>query len=358
MTDFHAIIPAGGAGTRLWPLSRQSAPKFLTDLTGAGRTLLQATIHRLSPVAKSCLVVTGSAHAVAVGEQVPQADVMVEPSARGTMGAIGLAAAVLQQRYGDVVVGSFAADHLIRDEDAFHRAVRSALEAAENGYVVTIGITPDEPSTAYGYIRAAAAMGESAQSVLAFVEKPDVETATRYLASGEYFWNAGMFIAKASVLLQALEHFHPEMARPIDELAKAWDTPERTAAIERYWEDLPAAVIDRAIAEPLAAEGGVAVVPAEMGWSDVGDYSSLAAVIAPAELSHGVVPGGEPQRTFISDSPGALVYAGSKPIVVAGVPGAVVVEAADVIFVTQQSAAQEVKRIVDGLDDAGLGYLH
>ncbi|MBE6483920.1 MAG: mannose-1-phosphate guanylyltransferase, partial [Actinomycetaceae bacterium] len=340
MTDFHAIIPAGGAGTRLWPLSRQSAPKFLTDLTGQGRTLLQATIDRLGPVAKSCLVVTGSAHAAAVGEQVPQADVMVEPSARGTMGAIGLAAAVLQQRYGDVVVGSFAADHLIRDEDAFHRAVRSALEAAENGYVVTIGITPDAPSTAYGYIHANAAMAQGAQPVRAFVEKPDAETAARYVASGEYFWNAGMFIAKASVLLQALEHFHPEIARPIGELAKVWDTSERAAAIARHWEDLPVAVIDRAIAEPLAAEGGVAVVPVEMGWSDVGDYASLAAVIPPADLLHGVVPGGEPQTTFTTDSPGALVYAGSRPVVVAGVPGAVVIEADDVIFVTQRSAAQ------------------
>lgn len=213
----HAIIPAGGVGARLWPLSRRAQPKFLIDLTGAGRSLLQATVDRLAPLTEQTLIVTGSAHEAAVRDQVPGADVVVEPSMRGTMGAIGLAAAIIQRTHGDVVVGSFAADHLIQDDEAFQDAVRAAIASAEAGYVVTIGITPESPSTAYGYIHAGSDMTGSdgkdddgaptspqrvpTLAVESFVEKPDASTAAAYLESGEYFWNAGMFVAKASVLL-------------------------------------------------------------------------------------------------------------------------------------------------------------
>lgn len=366
--DLHAIVPAGGAGARLWPLSRQAAPKFLIDLTGTGRSLLQSTVDRLAPLASRTLIVTGASHVGAVRQQVPDADVVVEPSMRGTMGAIGLAAAIIQERFGDVIVGSFAADHLIRDEEAFREAVRRAMVSAAEGYVVTIGITPEGPSTAYGYIHAgsgdddgsglATRSHREARPVEAFVEKPDAVTAAQYLATGQYFWNAGMFVAKASVLLEALERFHPEIAAPLRSLARAWDDPERREdAIRDYWETLPNAVIDRAIAEPLAAEQGVAVVPVEMGWSDVGDYASLATVIGTDQLSHQVSPGGTPQGTLAIDAPESLIYTHSKPVVVVGIPQAVVVEMDDVILVTQTSASQQVKTAVDALPEAGLGGL-
>ncbi len=374
--DLHAIVPAGGAGSRLWPLSRQGAPKFLIDLTGSGRSLLQSTVERLAPLAAQTLIVTGADHEGAVREQVPGADVVTEPSMRGTMGAIGLAAAIIQEKYGDVVVGSFAADHLIRDEEAFRAAVRSAIESAREGYVVTIGITPEGPSTAYGYIRAGAGsdaagedaaagavgedagQGRAARAVEAFVEKPDAATAAEYVATGEYFWNAGMFVARTSVLLGALKRFHPELAEPLRRLARAWDDPAaRDTAIREFWEPLPSAVIDRAIAEPLAAEQGVTVVPVEMGWSDVGDYASLAEVIDRSQLSGQVSPGGSAQQTLAIDAPESLIFTHSKPVVVVGVPQAVVVEMEDVILVTQTPASQQVKMAVDALRESGLERL-
>ena len=319
--------------------------------------MVQQTVDRLAPLTENFLIVTGSAHESAVEEQVPHADLIVEPAARGTMGAIGLAAAIVERRYGDAVVGSFAADHLIENEEAFRTAVTRAIDAADAGYVATIGITPTEPSTAYGYIHAGDEVLPGVRAVEEFVEKPDAVTASTYLATGSYAWNAGMFVSRASVLLNALDRFHPEIAEPLRKLAEQWDTPNRAAAIATYWDTLPSAVIDRAIAEPLAAEGGVAVVPAEMGWSDVGDYASLAEVIDPAELSSQVAPGGQPQHTLRVDSDNALLYTHSKPIVVVGVPDIVVVEMDDVILVTRQEAAQQVKTAVDTLPIAGLGEL-
>ena len=374
--DFYPIIPAGGVGSRLWPLSRKARPKFLTDLTGRGRSLLQMTVDRLAPLSLTPIIVTGSAHEDAVKEQISGADVVVEPHMRGTMAAIGLAAAIIEHRHGDAIVGSFAADHLITDEEAFRAAVRGAIGAAEAGYVVTIGITPDCPSTAYGYIHAGSELTTTEDSSLStssvnrpqagdealalavqeFVEKPDEATASSYLATGEYFWNAGMFIAKASVLLDSLEKFHPEIAGPLRALAARWDGPDREHAIEQYWMPLPVEVIDRAIAEPLAAQGGVAVVPCEMGWSDVGDYTSLAEAVPQGQHAH-PSPDGVVQSTVMLDSDNCLVYTSSKPVVVVGVPEAVVVEMDDVILVTQKGASQQVKAAVDSLESAGLGYL-
>ncbi|MGO1713450.1 MAG: mannose-1-phosphate guanylyltransferase [Ancrocorticia populi] len=358
--DFYPIIPAGGAGSRLWPLSRKARPKFLTDLTGSGKSLLQLTLDRLAPLSSRPVIVTGASHADDVREQAGEADVVVEPKMRGTMAAIGLAAAIIEHRHGDAIVGSFAADHVITDEGAFREAVRGAIEAAEAGYVVTIGISPDGPSTAYGYIHGGADLPTTtraaALSVSEFVEKPQAEVAARYLATGEYFWNAGMFIAKASVLLDALQRFHPEIAEPLRQLGRSWDGPDRERTIEQCWEPLPVEVIDRAVAEPLAAEGGVAMVPCEMGWSDVGDYASLGDVVPEAGGAH-AAPGGVSQPTVILDSPDSLVYTSTKPVVVVGVPDAVVVEMDDVILVTQKSASQQVKGAVDTLEESGLGYL-
>ena len=357
ITGFHAVVPAGGAGTRLWPLSRAGHPKFLLDLTGTGRTMLQATVDRLIPLTgpDGVLVVTGTRHAAAVADQVPGLDaspsrLLAEPSPRDSMAAIGLAAAVLLERHGpDVVLGSFAADHVITGTEAFEQAVREGVAAARAGYVATIGITATGPSTAFGYIRSAGPLGvadaPTAQHVAGFTEKPDEETATAYLATGEYRWNAGMFIVRAAVLLDHLASQLPALAAGLREIAAAWDTPARAAVLDAVWPGLTKIAIDHAIAEPVAAAGGVAVVPGEFDWDDVGDFASLAGLL-PAGPD-GVTLGDDAHVLRLS-APGSFAVPGTgRTITVIGVPGAVVVDTPDAILVTTAAHAQDVKSAVD-----------
>lgn len=356
---FYAVVPAGGAGTRLWPLSRPAAPKFLLDLTGSGRTLIQQTVDRLTPLADGCLVVTGGSHATAVARQVPQIDrenILVEPSARESMAAIGLAAAVLLQRHPqeDVILGSFAADHVITGQQNFARAVRTGLELARHDYIATIGIRPTEPSTGFGYIRLGHAATEvpGAFHALGFTEKPDVDTATEYLATGQYRWNAGMFLLRARLLLEHLDQRLPELGSGLRSLAAAWDTPHREQALAEIWPTLPPIAIDHALAEPVAADGGVAVVPGEFGWDDVGDFSALARLVPPMYPDEADSPRvlGERRHTTISDSDRALVAPQpGRRVVVLGIPDAVVVDTPDALLVTTTADAQRVKEVAADL---------
>jgi len=362
---FHAVVPAGGAGTRLWPLSRAGHPKFLLDLTGSGRTLLQSTVERLTPLTgpDGVLVVTGTRHAAAVAEQVPvlvrasgaddeRGRLLVEPSPRDSMAAIGLAAAVLLERHGeDVVLGSFAADHVIAGTDRFEAAVREAVVAARAGFVVTIGIAATGPSTAFGYVRAGDTLGlldaPTARRAAGFTEKPDEQTATEYLATGEYWWNAGMFVVRASVLLEHLAAQLPALAAGLREIGAAWDTPARDDVLARVWPGLTKIAIDHAIAEPVAAAGGVAVVPGDFDWDDVGDFASLADLLPSTTL-------GDPGAVLRVGSDDAFVVPGAgRTVSVVGVPGAVVVDTPDAVLVTTRAHAQQVKAAVDGWRAAG-----
>lgn len=380
LDGFHAVIPAGGAGTRLWPLSRAGRPKFLLDLTGSGRTLLQATVDRLAPLTGTgnVLVVTGVRHAEAVADQLTEvgaSNVLAEPAPRDSMAAIGLAAAVLLERHGDdVVLGSFAADHVIAGAEAFQRAVREAVVAARAGYVVTIGIAATGPSTAFGYVRAGAALGlaeaPSVRLASGFTEKPDAETATAYLATGEYRWNAGMFVVRARVLLDHLRAQLPALHDGLRDIAAAWDSSARDAVLERVWPGLTRIAIDHAIAEPVAAAAGVAVVPGDFDWDDVGDFASLAGLVPAAGagsagpdeaagLTLGAARGsavgdadgptlGDAAAVVRAGSPEAFVVtAGGRTVSVVGVPDAVVVDTPDAVLVTTRAHAQDVKAAVD-----------
>lgn len=372
--SLHAIVPAGGAGTRLWPLSRRDHPKFLHDLTGTGRSLLQATIDRLEPLTASITVVTGTRHAAAVREQLPELpgnSVLAEPAPRDSMAAIGLAAAVLLHRHPgqDVVVGSFAADHVITDTAAFADAVDAATAAARAGYVATIGIEATSPSTAFGYIESGATLDVDAplpvRHVLGFTEKPDADTAAAYLRTGRYRWNAGMFVARAQVLLDHLATEHPDLAAGLRRVAAAWDTPEGPQVLHREWPALTAISIDHAIAEPVAARGGVAVVPAGFDWSDVGDWAGLRTLlIADGEESaeqagaDGVVVLGEDGHALTIDAPESFVIpAAGRKVVLIGVPDAVVVDTPDAVLVTTTAHAQRVKDAVTTLSGDGAADL-
>ena len=349
---FWAVIPAGGAGTRLWPLSRATSPKFLHDLTGSGRSLLQATWDRLAPLTGSrVLVVTGVSHRAAVGEQLPELpsdQLLAEPAPRDSMAAIGWAAAVLEARDPDAVLGSFAADHVIADEEAFRACVADAVRVAEQGFVVTIGIEPTHPATGFGYIEMASVLGEGpATAVSQFVEKPDRARAEEYLATGRFRWNAGMFVVKATVLLDLLAQWHPELAAGVRALAA---DPGR---LDDVWPGLEKIAIDHAVAEPAAAQGRVAMVPGGFRWDDVGDFSSLGDLLTDAAGMPGVRVLGDASAVRVVDSTGIVVPGTGRVVALVGLDDVVVVDTPDALLVMSRERAQDVKAVVDALRSEG-----
>jgi mannose-1-phosphate guanylyltransferase len=354
---FYAIVPAGGAGTRLWPLSRAERPKFLLELLGSGRSLLQTTIDRLTPLTDGICVVTGTAHAASVARQLPglpEADLVVEPSPRESAAAIGLAAAVLARRDPNCVVGSFAADHVVQDTAMFQRVVREAVATARAGYLVTVGITPTHPATGFGYVCSGAPLdvpgAPSARLVEEFREKPDEATARRYVDSGRYRWNAGMFVARAATLLQLYEQYQPELADGLRRIAEVWDLPSREQVLGDVWGDLPKIAIDYAIAEPAAAAGRVAVVPGSFGWDDIGDFRSLSSLLPPADDGTQVLGDAEVLSEGTTNS--LVVSSSGRLIALVGLSDVVVVDTPDALLVASRARAQDVKLLVDRLRDS------
>lgn len=355
LEHFWSVIPAGGAGTRLWPLSRVAAPKFLHDLTGSGRSLLQGTVDRLAPLSGDrVLVVTGRAHRAAVVAQLPQlpADaVLAEPSPRDSMPAIGLAAALLERRDPEAVLGSFAADHVVSDRAAFEAAVARAVAAAREGWLVTLGITPTSPATGFGYVRLGEPLPghDGVHRAAEFVEKPDAETAAGYLAAGDFRWNAGMFVVRPGVLLDLLAAEDPDFAASLREVAAE---PGR---LEERWPTLPRIAVDHAVAEPAAAAGRVAVVPADLGWDDIGDWDSLAALVGQGPGTLRVL--GDDGLVEAPGSSGLVVPGSGRVVAVVGLDDVVVVDTPDALLVTTRAHAQRVRDVVAGLRDGGRDQL-
>lgn len=350
---FWTVIPAGGSGTRLWPLSRSDSPKFLHDLTGSGWSLLQGTVDRLAPLSEDrLLIATGLRHAPEVRHQLPDLGIdalLVEPSPRESMPAIGLAAAILEQRDHDAVIGSFAADHVIRDDESFRSSVREAVAVARTGLLVTIGIEPTRPATGFGYIKLGTSLdvegAPHAYGVDSFVEKPDAVTARAYLDSGEYRWNAGMFVFRASVLLDMLDHYQPGLASDLRAIA---DNPLR---LTELWPRLTEISIDKALAEPAAADGRVAVIPGEFDWDDVGDFDSLGALLS--DTSDGVKVLGNAADVVAEDSSGVIAPRSGRVVVALGVTDIIVVDTPDALLVTSRGRAQDVKTMVERLKSDG-----
>jgi mannose-1-phosphate guanylyltransferase len=359
---FYSVIPAGGIGSRLWPLSRADTPKFLHDLTGSGQTLLRDTWDRLVPLSGTdrIMVVTGRAHRAAVEAQLPDLtdpNVVLESEPRDSTAAIGLAAAILERREPGVIIGSFAADHVIRSESLFHAAVREAVAVADGGYIALIGIQPTEPAVGFGYIHCGGPVdipgANSALMVDGFVEKPDLATAEGYLASGNYLWNASMFIARADRLLAEIGRSEPDLLAGLLELAEAWDDPStRGPAVDRIWPGLKKIAIDYSVAEPAAAAGTLAVIPGHFDWDDVGDFASLAKLNSGGRKSDLAILG-ENARVLSDSSSGIVVSQTSRVISLIGVKDIVVVDTPDALLVTTSENAQRVKAVVDALKLAG-----
>ena len=396
--DFYAIIPAGGTGTRLWPLSREAKPKFLFDLLGSGRTLIQSTFDRLAAIAgmDHVCISTGERHVDAVEEQMPEVapeHIFAEPAPRDSTAAIALATAVLARRHGnDIVVGSFAADHVIRGKVAFVDAVRQAVATARAGYVTTIGIAASRPSTAFGYIHEgeslAARVPDAPDAVLVerFVEKPNAATAQAYLNTGEYRWNAGMFVMRADVLLDRLHRVKPQLARAIDAIADAVIEDDRDLAraqaeahergenvretvnpddfhahrdeaMRKYWQGIEKIAFDYAVAEPLSVEGGVAMIPGDFGWDDIGDFNSVAALL-PSVDERNLKILGNTEQVVTLDSAGDIVVPNSeRTVALLGVNDMVVVDTPDALLITPRARSQEVKSMVKTLAESGCDEL-
>jgi mannose-1-phosphate guanylyltransferase len=342
------VAPARDCGRSVAPRTPSSSSTSLA----AGRTLLQATVDRLEPLTGDrVVVVTGAAHADAVRAQLPGLagdQVLAEPSPRDSMAAIGLAAAVVERQDPQAVIGSFAADHVIPDTAAFESVIREAAEVAREGHLVTIGIEPTSPATGFGYIRAGEALPGFATALRAveFVEKPDAVRAAQYVASGEFRWNAGMFVVRAATLLDLLAQWHHELAAGVRAIAAS---PER---LDELWPGLTRIAIDHAVAEP-AADAGHVVVPAPFTWDDVGDFASLAELLPPVEGEPGLRVLGSVDDVTTIDASGIVAAAGGRRVAVVGIEDVVVIDTPDAVLVTTRSRAQDVKAVVDALKAQG-----
>ncbi|MCC8447484.1 mannose-1-phosphate guanylyltransferase/mannose-6-phosphate isomerase [Xanthomonas translucens] len=348
MSDVLPIILSGGSGTRLWPLSRESYPKQFLPLVGE-HSMLQATWLRAAPVAGHApIVVANEEHRFVAAEQLQQIGVkpqsiLLEPKGRNTAPAIAVAALEATRNGADPLLLVLPSDHVIRDEAAFQAAVRAAAAAAEQGKLVTFGIKPTAPETGYGYIKAGAGNGVSA--VERFVEKPDLATAQGYLASGEYYWNSGMFLFRASRYLEELRRFQPAIA---DACSTAWEASKRDADFTRLDKDAfaasPSDSIDYAVMEKTA---DAVVVPLDAGWNDVGSWSALLEVSpqdAQGNAHHGDVIEIDCRNTY--------AY-GSRLIAIVGLQDVVVVETDDAVLVGHRDRIQEVKQIVARIKASG-----
>lgn len=353
---FYPVVPAGGSGTRLWPLSRAGHPKFLFTLGGGPGSLLQETVARLEALAgiDRILVVTGATHVPAVARQLPAlpaANLVAEPSPRDSAPAIVLAAALAHARDPEAVSASFAADHVVADVPGFQATVRAAAQVAATGRLVTIGLTPTRPDTGYGYIQLGPPLGEGPSAVVSrFKEKPDLATAQEYLASGGYLWNAGMFVWRADALLAEVQRQLPDLYAGVLEIAAAYGRGDGPRVHAELWPQLPRVSIDVGIVEGAAAQGLVACVPGDIGWTDVGTWDALGDVLAPDGDGTVTVAGTD---LLGLDSTGCVVAGTGRPVVLLGVRDLVVVDAGDVVLVCPRDRAPDVGGIVRALRASG-----
>jgi mannose-1-phosphate guanylyltransferase len=351
----YALIMAGGSGTRLWPASRESRPKQLLGLL-SGRTMLQEACQRITPLVPGdkIFVVTNEACTDAVRQQIPQvpADHIIgEPEGHGTAPCIGLSALYLKRLDPEAVMAVLTADHYIEKADELRHALEAAAQVAAEGRLVTLGIQPNRPTTGYGYIERAQKLtqinGLDVYRVEKFTEKPDLATAQAFIESGRHYWNSGMFIWKVATILREFEKLMPHFYAQLMEIGAALGTAEERAVLGRVWPEVENETIDYGIME--RAED-VAVIPVDIGWSDVGSWATLFELL-PADGEGNVVVG----QHIGLDTKGCLIHGSHRLVTTIGLEDMIVVDTEDALLVCPRGRAQEVRDLVERLRESSKG---
>jgi mannose-1-phosphate guanylyltransferase len=360
---FYPVILAGGSGTRFWPRSRKRRAKQVLAL-GGRRTMIQQTFARLAPLARRdrFWVITNRELQGEIARQLPQLKrtrVVAEPAARNTAPAIGLAAFLLRRLDPLAVLGMFPADHVVADARRFRRTLARAIRIAAAGpNIVVMGIPPSRPETGYGYIETGARAGANGFRVRRFTEKPGRKKAERFLATGRYYWNSGMFVWSAETLAAALQEHLPKTARRLEEIAATWGTRRFDSVFRRLYPRCENISVDYAVLEPRSANGErrshLYCLPADFGWSDLGSWAALHEHHAGAEAARNVI---EARGCFTLDATGNYIYSPKKFVAAIGIRDAVVVETEDALLVTTRAHAQEVGKVVSHLRERKLKKL-
>ncbi len=350
---YYPLIMAGGTGTRLWPLSRRKYPKQALNLDGE-RTLIQHAVERLTPIfpPEQIFIITRQEHVAPLSAQVPDLpgeNFIVEPEGRGTGPAIGLAAVHLQQRDPDAVMAVLTADHLITNSGSFRKALLAAEKVARDGYLVTLGIKPSFPSTGYGYVQQGDPLTLSGMFQVfqaeRFVEKPDSESARQMVDSGNYSWNSGMFIWQVKRIMDEFRRQMPDFYEQLLLVKSAIDAPDYEQTLSQIWPTVQKETIDYGVME---GAQDVAVIPVDIGWSDVGSWASLFDVLPADEDGNRVIG----QHAGI-DTRNTLVIGDQRLIATIGLEGLIIIDTEDALLVCTREREQDVRAMVKLLEKEG-----
>ncbi len=353
MSSWYALIMAGGGGTRLWPLSRRSRPKQALTLVGE-RTMFEHALDRIASLfqPEEIFVVTGEEHLESLlfqAPELPRANFLLEPVGQGTAPAIGLGAVHLRRRDPQAVMVVLTADHFIRDVENFRRALSAAAQVAEKGHLVTLGITPSFPSTGFGYIQQGEQLyevdGFAVFRALRFTEKPTAETAFQMVESGLYTWNSGMFIWRVDRIMDEFARQMPDLYDVLMQIDAVLGTPAYEPTLRRLWPELVPQSIDYGVME---GARDVVVIPVDIGWSDVGNWSSMREIL-PADADGNVVVG----EHVGLETRNTVIFGGRRLIATIGLEDMIIVDTDDALLICPVEREQEVREMVRRLWEAG-----
>lgn len=362
-SHLYVVILCGGGGTRLWPLSRSSSPKQFIDLVGS-ETLFTKTLKRAQKLVGNdhIFVMTNKNYLLDVEQHadgVPKSNIITEPEKKNTALAMGVAAGIIAARDAQAVIVNLASDQLMNDDDLFVKSMLAAAKvAAENKYFVTVGITPTFPHTGLGYIHADGQIGEESGlpilRVEGFREKPDEETAKKFLSAGHYYWNANLYTWSTSLILSEFARLAPELSGHITKIIQSLNRPDFDQILATEYREAKEEQIDTAISEKTDK---LAVIPGNFGWTDIGSWNVVHDEVAKDESGNALIAREAGADWFRLDTTNSLVSTGKKQIVTIGLDSVIIIDTGDAILVSHKDRAQDVKKVVEHLKNSGKNHL-